>query len=201
MSIQNSPNVIAIDIDSTIYSAENLYDVACQKLHGVSFYEDGNRDWYDVEDLVERFGENYQEIFVEALSPRHFDKRALYEGVEDILWEMQEYGMRVHFVTHNPDPYVRCPLHRWLKGHFGDDVGLSITVQGRKGPILNRIGASYFIDDSPPNMVVSLRMGIPTFSKRQPWNEKFLLQHPEVIAFDEWEELRPLLLEERTLVA
>jgi hypothetical protein len=194
--------VIGVDIDSTIYSAEDLYDVACQSLYGKNFYEEsGHKNWYNNDELRERFGENFKDIFVEALSPCHFDKRTLYEGVEDILWDVQECGMKVHFVTHNPDPDVRYPLHRWLKKHFGDDVGLSITTCGKKGPILARISASYFIDDSPLNMAVSLRMGIPTLTKRQPWNKKFLEDNPEVIAFDEWEEILPLLVEDRSLVA
>ncbi len=188
-----SSSLLAIDVDSTIYNPQDLYDRAAMDLFGEPFFYKGRQEWYEQEQLRERFGEDYQNIFKEALSPKYFEERELYPGVKETIEHLKEKGVKVHFVTHNIIPTIRDPLGRWLKGHFGPGTGLSITTVEDKGSILKRIGAFGLVDDAPKYLNMAKDLDIEVIVREQPWNREFRKENPHLFSFSEWEDLKNYL--------
>jgi 5'(3')-deoxyribonucleotidase len=177
---------IALDIDATIWNCYPLYDEAAKNIFGRGYKEEDCDDWFWFE---QEFGEDYWQIFDEALSQKNLYKRQLYDGVIENISKLKYLGFNLHFVTHNrKSESLRKPLKDWLQESFGD-IPLSITSQGNKNQILKNISADVFIDDSPLHLENAKDIVPNLLSKNQPYNQDYLDENAGVRTFDFWDEV------------
>lgn len=182
---------IAVDVDSTIWPAEEKYDKAARHLFGKPFFPSGEaRDWYDVPELIENFGENFEEIFTTALNPREVSERVLYPGVREVIRRWKESGVEIHFLTHNFNPdRMYNYLTPWLRQHFGPDVKVDvIPPHVDKITMLGDIDAFGIIDDKADILESAIKAGYYAGTKLQPWNRRVVAQNPSIVAFESWYE-------------
>lgn len=185
MSLDSSKKTLYIDIDSTIWPAEEEYDRAAMELYGIPF----GKDWYDVEELIEKFGPDYKQVFRHALDPERILTRKLYPGVATALYELYvESNFTLHFISHN-DHDLEAGLEQWLTNIL--NIPFDITVYPVE--IMDKVkwmmydpNAFALIEDKPAALLDSAVTGYITLAKRQPWNRLTLQENPDIIGFDNW---------------
>lgn len=181
---------LAFDIDSTIWDAEPLYSEAAEELFGHGFSAEDVTHFYWLRD---EYGPDFWEIFNKALHPDWMHKREMYPGVEDVIEDLKDMGIRIHFITHNVNPdLMRKPLKKWLQDHFGD-VGLSITSSGKKIPIMKRINAYGIVEDKYQTMRDALNEGYKVYGKLQAHNRRHIENNPYIATFDNWSEAKDII--------
>ncbi len=187
---------IILDIDSTIWAAEEEYDKASIELYGRRWYDDDSPyDWYDEADLVERYGPDYHRIFAHALDPATVGARNLYPYCASALREIAE-TYRLTFVTHHHAPTtMRRALKSWLDGSLGGlPFSLHVyTARVSKADKARTLGAGIIVDDKPQTLRESVAAGLYTITKEHPWNTPLLTSVPEIRSFTSWEQIPGLL--------
>jgi hypothetical protein len=185
--------ILGCDLDSTIWDSQSLYSEAAEELFGHGYSANDVTHYYWLRD---EYGENYWQIFDKALHPDWIHKREMYPHVVDTVEDLKDFGVDIHFVTHNVHPdLVREPLKKWLQEHFGE-VGLSVTSVGKKVPILKRIGAFGIVDDKPKTLQEVKDAGLKPIAFLQPWNREFVESDPYLEGFGCWKEGYDILIEE-----
>lgn len=189
-------NILVCDIDSTIWPAEREYDIAAMELFGQPFFKDGY-DWYDVRDLVARYGTDYAAIFRHALAPEKVMKRELYPHVADALREVHEMGYQIMFFTHHHRPRSIAPaLRSWLEIRLSIPFTLRAnTSRVSKVQSVRGRGGVALVDDKPSTLGAAKAAGLWTATKVQPWNVRLVDSHPEIRGFNSWHEFPQLLAE------
>lgn len=134
------------------------------------------------------------EIFERVLSPDRVREREPYPGAPEVLRHLQEErGMEVHFITHNWDPVSMTPrLHPWLKEHFGQGVGLTVTTDDKLG-ILRDLDAFGLIDDRPDTIGRAADAGLWAATMVHPWNRDLVASRGDVHGFTDWREVPRLM--------
>ncbi len=182
---------LACDVDSTIWDltawvCEAVLDVTGERLDPETI-----TTWTHV---LDAYGEEAAtEIYTRVLSPERVRERVPYPGSTEVLRELQERGVRIHFITHNWDPEAMTPhLEPWLKKHFGPDIGLTITVEDKLG-ILDHLDAFGMVDDRPETLARVADASLWAATLLQPWNRDLVAEHPGVHGFASWHEVQGLL--------
>jgi hypothetical protein len=181
-----------IDVDSTIWDTGARVREVVLEATGDALDLEAVSTWTQI---LDAYGEEATaEIFERVLSPERVHEREPYPGSEEVLrYVQEERGLRVHFVTRNHDPGAMTPrLEPWLKGHFGPEVGLTVT-SGDKLDVLRQLGAFGLIDDRPEILERAADAGLWVAARIQPWNRELLAARPEVHGFSDWREVPNLL--------
>ncbi len=181
-----------MDVDSTIWDPGAWVSEAVLEITGETLDLESVAGLTSLFDL---YGEKVAvEVIDRAFSPRRVRNREPYPGAPEILRHLrEEQNIRIHFVTRNQDPAAMIPhLEPWLRGHFGRDVGLTVTA-GEKLPVLRELGAFGLVDDLPDTLGRVADAGLWAAAKSQPWNREFVAQRPDVHAFSDWREVPNLL--------
>jgi hypothetical protein len=175
---------LALDIDSTIWDSEELYQESAIEIFGHGY---DPKEITHFDSFKDKYGENFWAIFNRALHPKLMHRRKLYPGVVDAVGDLKNVlGMNIHFITHNIYPdLMRSPLKRWLGDSFGE-VGLSITTTGNKIPILKRIGAYGIVDDKFETLIKAQQEGFYACAKAQNWNRELVHGNPDIDIFEDW---------------
>jgi 5'(3')-deoxyribonucleotidase len=184
--------ILGVDVDSTVWDltawvCEAVLDVTGERLDPETI-----TSWTHV---LDAYGERAaMEIYARALAPHRVREREPYPGAAEVLlYLQQEWGMRVHFVTHNWDPEAMRPhLEPWLKEHFGPNVGLTVTTAD-KLDILRALRAFGIVDDRPETILRVAGAGLWVATKLQPWNRSLVAENANVHGFAHWRELPGLL--------
>ena len=184
--------ILGVDVDSTVWDltawvCEAVLDVTGERLDPETI-----TSWTHV---LDAYGERAaMEIYARALAPHRVREREPYPGAAEVLlYLQQEWGMRVHFVTHNWDPEAMRPhLEPWLKEHFGPNVGLTVTIAD-KLDILRALRAFGIVDDRPETILRVAGAGLWVATKLQPWNRSLVAENANVHGFAHWRELPGLL--------
>ena len=179
-------------MDSTIWDTAEWVREAVLEIAGETLDLESVTTWTHV---LDAYGEEATtEIFDRVLSPERVHERAPYPGSAEVLRRLQEeHGMEVHFVTRHYDPKAIKPhLEPWLRVHFGQDVGLTVTT-GDKLPVLRGLGAFGLIDDHPDTIGRVADAGLWVAAKIQPWNRRLVAERPDVHGFSDWREVPDLL--------
>ena len=184
--------ILGVDVDSTVWDlaawvCEAVLDVTGERLDPETI-----TSWTHV---LDAYGERAaMEIYARALAPHRVREREPYPGAAEVLlYLQQEWGMRVHFVTHNWDPEAMRPhLEPWLKEHFGPNVGLTVTTAD-KLDILRALRAFGIVDDRPETILRVAGAGLWVATKLQPWNRSLVAENANVHGFARWRELPGLL--------
>ena len=183
---------LALDVDSTVWDTGARVREAVLEITGDTLDLGTVSTWTHI---LDAYGEEKAtEIFDRVLAPEQVRERIPYPGAAEALrYVQEELGIRIHFVTRNHDPRAIEPyLERWLRVHFGPDVGLTVTTEG-KIEILHRLGAFGLVDDRPETLARAADAGLWAVAKIQPWNREFVALRAEVHGFCDWREFPALL--------
>ena len=184
--------LLACDVDSSIWDTAEWVREAVLEVTGDAPDLEVLSTWTHV---LAAYGEEATaEIFDRVLAPERVHEREPYPGSAEVLRYIQEErGMRVHFITRSHDPDGMVPhLDPWLKGHFGPEVGLTVTT-GDKLAVLRELGAFGLIDDHPDTIGRVADAGLWAAAKIQPWNRDLVAERPDVHGFSDWREVPDLL--------
>jgi hypothetical protein len=184
--------LLAVDVDSTIWDPGAWVSEAVLEITGETLDLESVTGLTSLFDLYDE--EAAVEVIDRAFSPRRVRDREPYPGAPEILRNLrEEQNIGIHFVTRNHDPVAMIPhLDPWLRGHFGPDVGLTVTA-GEKLPVLRELGAFGLVDDLPDTLGRVADAGLWAAAKSQPWNREFVAQRPDVHGFSDWREVPNLL--------
>ena len=183
---------LGVDVDSTVWDLTAWVCQAVLDVTGERLDPEMITSWTHV---LEAYGESAaMEIYTQALAPHHVREREPYPGASEVLRQLQEeWGIEIHFITHNWDPEAMRPhLEPWLKEHFGPHVGLTVTTEDKLG-ILRDLGAFGMVDDRPETIASVAEAGLWAATKIQPWNRSLVAENANVHGFDSWRELPGLL--------
>jgi phosphoglycolate phosphatase-like HAD superfamily hydrolase len=183
--------ILGLDVDSTIW---NPTPWICEAVHDITGGEldlESCTTWTHVLDV---YGEEAAtEIYTRVLSPDRVREREPYPGSTEVLRDLQQQGIRIHFITHNWDPEAMTPhLEPWLKKHFGPDIGLTVTVEDKLG-ILDSLGAFGMVDDRPDTIARVADAGLWAATMIQPWNRELVAERADVYGFENWHEVPDFL--------
>jgi hypothetical protein len=184
--------ILGLDVDSTVWNTGARVREAVLEITGDTPDLEVVSTWTHV---LDAYGEGTAtEIFDRVLSPQRVREREPYPGSAEVLRQLrEERGIRVHFVTRNHNPEDMIPhLEPWLKEHFGQGVGLTVTT-GDKLSILHKLGAFGLIDDRPEILERAADAGLWAAAKIQPWNRELLAERADVHGFSDWCEVPGLL--------
>lgn len=181
-----------MDVDSTVWDTGARVREAVLEVTGEGLDLEAVTTWTHV---LDAYGEQAtSEIFDRALSPELVHERDPYTHAPGVIRALQsEFGVEVHFVTHYWNPEAMTPhLVAWLKEHFGEHVGLTVTT-GDKLAILRDLDAFGMIDDRPDTLDRIAGAGLWAATKIQPWNREVVAANPKVLGFSDWREVPGLL--------
>jgi phosphoglycolate phosphatase-like HAD superfamily hydrolase len=183
--------ILGLDVDSTIWNLTAWICEAVRDVTGEELDPESCTTWTHV---LDAYGEEAaMEIYTRALSPERVRERDPYPGSAKVLRDLQELGIKIHFITHNWDPEAMTPhLELWLKKHFGQDVGLTVTTEDKLG-ILDSLGAFGMVDDRPDTIVRVADAGLWAATMIQPWNRELVARRPNIHGFESWHEVPDLL--------
>ncbi len=183
--------ILGLDVDSTIWNLTAWICEAVRDVTGEELDPEFCTTWTHV---LDAYGEEAaMEIYTRALSPERVRERDPYPGSAKVLRDLQELGIKIHFITHNWDPEAMTPhLELWLKKHFGQDVGLTVTTEDKLG-ILDSLGAFGMVDDRPDTIVRVADAGLWAATMIQPWNRELVARRPNIHGFESWHEMPDLL--------
>lgn len=183
---------LACDVDSTVWDTGARVREAVLEITGEAPDVESIFTWTHIFDA---YGEEVTtEIFDRVLSPERIHEREPYPGASEILRGLQrERGLKVHFITYNHDPETMTPrLESWLKEHFGQGVGLTVTIED-KLDILRELDAFGLVDDRPEILGRVADAGLWAAARIQPWNRELVAARPDVHGFSDWREVPHLL--------
>ncbi len=185
-------HTLGCDVDSTLWdTGARVRDVVLE-MTGDTLDPEVVSTWRQI---LDAYGERLTtEIFARVLSPEHVREREPYPGAPEALRHLQdERGVRIHFVTRNPDPEAMAShLEPWLREHFGPGVGLTVT-SGEKLGVLRELGAFGLVDDRPETLGRVADAGLWAAARIQPWNRALVAQRRDVRGFSDWREVPNLL--------
>jgi len=183
--------ILGLDVDSTIWNPIPWICEAVRDVTGGELDLESCTTWTHI---LDAYGEEAaMEIYTRVLSPERVHDRDPYLGSTQVLRDLQEQGVRIHFITHNWDPESMIPhLEPWLKKHFGSEVGLTVTTEDKLG-ILDSLGAFGMVDDRPDTIARVANAGLWTATMVQPWNRELVAERADVYGFESWHEVPDLL--------
>ena len=187
---------LACDVDSTVWDLTAWVCEAVLHITGERLDPEKITSWSHV---LDAYGESAaMEIYTRTLAPHRVREREPYPGATETLHRLQEeWGIKIHFITHNWDPEAMKPrLEPWLRGHFGPNVGLTVTTEDKLG-ILRALGAFGMVDDRPETIARVAQAGLWAATKIQPWNRQLVDENANVHGFTHWREFPDLFSRSR----
>ncbi len=183
--------ILGLDVDSTIWNLTTWVCEAVRDVTGEELDPESCTTWTHV---LDAYGEEAaMEVYTRALSPGRVHEREPYPGSAKVLRDLQEQGIRVHFITHNWDPQAMTPhLEPWLKKHFGPGIELTVTTEDKLG-ILDSLGAFGMVDDRPGTIARVADAGLWAATMLQPWNRELVAGRADIHGFESWHEVPDLL--------
>jgi phosphoglycolate phosphatase-like HAD superfamily hydrolase len=184
-------SILGLDVDSTIWNPTPWICEAVRDVTGGELDLESCTTWTHI---LDAYGEEAaMEIYTRVLSPERVRERHPYPGSAKVLRDLQEQGIRIHFITHNCDPEAMNPrLEPWLKKHFGPDIGLTVTTEDKLG-ILDSLGVFGMVDDRPDTIARVADAGLWAATMIQPWNRQLVAERADVYGFESWHEVPELL--------
>jgi phosphoglycolate phosphatase-like HAD superfamily hydrolase len=183
---------LCTDVDSTIWNTGARVREVVLEITGDALDPEIVSTWRQI---LDAYGEQATtEIFARVLSPERVHEHEPYPGAPEVLRYLQEErGIRVHVITRNHDPEAMAPrLEPWLREHFGEGVGLTVTT-GEKLGVLRGLGALGLIDDRPETLGRAADAGLWAAARIQPWNRALVAERKDVYGFTDWCEVPDLL--------
>ncbi len=184
-----------LDLDSTVWPAEDAYTVASLELFGKVFglKEDGY--YAPTSELREKFGDNYTKIFDVALSPESVGDRVLYPGVDAALSYVREMGLSITFISHNHKPApLRKPIRDWLEKELSFPFELIVFgARNDKTAVMDADPVAWgIIEDAPCTLKKAAQKGYVTLAKLQNWNLQTVTECG-IMGFDRWEDMPDII--------
>lgn len=150
--------VICVDIDGVLSEFTNSYTALLTKLTGITFPPSGPAfplEWnfeasYGVTPAQVRLA--WQTIEADPTFWLHLDQRpgtlnTLVRLDRRVYQELDE----VYFLTHRAGAGVKQQTEHWLRSYGMRNP--TVLICGDKAPILDSLGASFFIDDKPDTVL------------------------------------------------
>jgi hypothetical protein len=187
-----------IDVDSTIWPAEQKYMEVEKELYGTELF---CTKYWGADEWKEVCGESIEVLLMNALNPEDIPNRKLYDGCAEVLCNLY-HGIasepfNFHFVSHNYFAKdTRGPLNDWLHDMMHTGVDFKLTVYHsrfrKENTMLKDPTAFALLDDMPRNVEGAIDAGFPVFVKRQKWN-RMLEDTAGAYLFDSWYELPEII--------
>jgi hypothetical protein len=181
-----------IDIDSTIWPAEEQYSKAAKELFGKELK---SNQWYTVDELIAVFGSDYRKIFSYALQPQRMPLRKLYPHVYTALLSLTALGFRLHFISHNEHRFQPA-IRSWLRKKLGN-IQFNLTVQPVE--VLDKVEYMTYdpyawgiIEDKAETLIDAVEADYISIAKSQPWNLTVAQQYA-ILSFETWDEVPALV--------
>jgi phosphoglycolate phosphatase-like HAD superfamily hydrolase len=183
---------LCLDVDSTIWDTGVWVCAAVLEVTGEELDVEEVTTWTHV---LDTYGEKTTAlVFDRVFDPARIREREPYPGAPEALRRLQEdFGIAVHFVTHNDPETMTAHLKTWLEARFGPDVGLTVTTGDKLG-VIEEIGAFGLIDDRPDTIERVADADLWAATKIQPWNRDLVAARGDVHGFHHWQEVYGLLL-------
>jgi 5'(3')-deoxyribonucleotidase len=183
---------LCVDVDSTIWDTGAWVCAAVLRITGEELDVEEVTTWTHV---LDTYGEETTTlVFDRGFDPARIREREPYPGTPEALRALQEdFGIAIHFVTHN-DPEIMTPrLRPWLEAHFGPDAGFTVTTGDKLG-VIEELEAFGLIDDRPDTIERVADADLWAATKIQPWNRDLVARRSDVYGFHHWQEVHKLLL-------
>jgi 5'(3')-deoxyribonucleotidase len=182
---------LGIDVDSTLWDTGAWVCAAVLEVAGEELDVEEVTTWTHV---LDTYGEETTtRIFDRVFDPARIRERQPYPGAPEALRALQrDFGINIHFVTHNDPKTMTSRLRPWLGGHFGPDAGLTVT-KGDKLEVIEKLEAFGLIDDSPDTIERVADANLWAATKIQPWNRDLVARRSDVHGFRHWQEVHGLL--------
>jgi 5'(3')-deoxyribonucleotidase len=182
---------LCVDVDSTIWDTGEWVRAAVLEVTGEELDGEKVTTWTH---LLDTYGEETTTlVFDRVFDPARIREREPYPGVRRTLRALREdFGIGIHFVTHNDPETMTSLLRPWLEDQFGPEVGLTVT-NGDKLEVIDDLGAFGLIDDRPDTIERVADAGMWVATKIQPWNRDLVARRSDVHGFRHWPEVHDLL--------
>jgi 5'(3')-deoxyribonucleotidase len=182
---------LCVDVDSTIWDTGEWVRAAVLEVAGEELDREKVTTWTH---LLDTYGEETTTlVFDRVFDPARIREREPYPGVRRALRAVREdFGIGIHFVTHNDPETMTSRLRSWLEDQFGPEVGLTVTA-GDKLEVIDDLGAFGLIDDRPDTIERVADAGMWAATKIQPWNRDLVARRSDVHGFRHWLEVQDLL--------
>lgn len=192
------PDTLYVDIDDTLYSALPLYSMVEREMYDTDRLR---RKYYEPEEMVQMYGENYKEMFYRALAPDKIKDRVLYPNVDSALHWLYIQGFDIHFITHThfPDEMYR-PLREWLRQNL--TIPFRLDAFEESIPKVEYLEADPnafgIIDDRFKTLRQVYQAGYKVYGMKQHTNCHTRVSY--VKWFDDWSDIPEMVSEDLTLV-
>ncbi len=182
---------LCIDVDSTIWDTGAWVCAALLEVTGEELDVEEVTTWTHV---LDTYGEETTTlVFERVFDPARIREREPYPGAPEALRALREdFGIGIHFVTHNDPETMTSRLRPWLEEHFGSDAGLTVTT-GDKLEVIRELEAFGLIDDRPDTIERVADADLWAATKIQPWNRDLVARRNDVHGFRHWQEVYNLL--------
>lgn len=195
------PTTLGLDLDSTVWPFPVWMARSLSRRLGYQITPADVESWEYFDSLPARA---VAESFAEALDPARVPERPFYLGCIEALRRLRDRGIRMAFVTSNPDPPpMRQPLARWLCEALGEPVAVEepdapvslqlLPAHEPKLPALREAGAAGIVDDRPQTLVEVADAGLWAATLVHRYNEALVANRPDIHGFDHWHEFECLL--------
>ena len=186
-------STLCVDVDSTIWDTGAWICAAVLEHTGEELDVEEVTTWTH---LLDAYGEETTtRVFDRVFDPTRIREREPYPGAPEALRALrEEFGIGIHFVTHNDPETMTSRLHPWLADLFGPDVGLTVTT-GDKLEIIRDLKAFGLVDDRPDTIERVADADLWAATRIQPWNRDLVARRTDVHGFHHWQEDRNLLLQ------
>lgn len=184
-----------VDIDDTLYHALPLYSVVEMEMYGTDRIR---RKYYEPDELVEMYGENYKEMFYRALSPERVKDRVMYPYVKRALGRLYLEGFDIHFLTHThfPDDMYE-PLCEWLNENLSN-MPFELDAFEESTPKVEYMDKDPYaygiIDDRFKTLKEVHNAGYKVYGKKQITNAHTRV--PYVKWFEDWTDVPEMIMED-----
>lgn len=185
-----------VDLDSTLWPAEDLYTDALTKISMTDFL---------MQDLYKDNDQQVVNSFIDAILNDDIDERELYPGAAASLTELVwEHEFDVVIITHNPKPEERGPgMEAWLRREFPFDFEFkAMEAEHCKIETMQEDENAWgIIEDKPATLVKAAEMGYNTYALLHPWNLKTVKEHTGIRGSAHWSDLQVMITHDARLAS
>lgn len=190
-ALQNKPVVrsLLLDVDSTLYACNPVFIKYLAQLHDVHVREEDINEW----SFWRNHGlslEQWLELIESYLhSDAEIGAAIPYPGVVETLQNWHARGVAIHVVSAR-HPTTAAATEAWLRTHAVPFTDVAFDMDIDKLAYARQQALDLVIDDKPSFLSECAEAGVPVATIRYAYNSSVIAANPQIIAADDWHELR-----------
>lgn len=163
--------IIAVDIDNVLANTAEAFAQYSNRTWGTNisetdFSEDFTRVWgVSYEEALRRMDEIYETDLFLTITPKDGARdaiRSLISIYDLVVLTSRRKSSAKHSRGWIEEHYPKCFSQVYFSGIYDKDLADHSVMNLTKGQMLQRIGASYLIDDEPKHCISAATLGIPS---------------------------------------